>query len=464
VNYLVWVGRVLATAVASCPNVDQMCTFATVATALGFDLDLADVPSLQVPGSPGSSLIRALTDLQGLGLLAFGVYNGVRVNQAGRDASDLGLEALWPSVQAIYLNADAEALLGSLVSHAERQEESHADLAAVDGFAIARSMSWPTEGYEDQRRVHAIHADLLGKDLVTHGITDEALQLPLTPTYAGVVRASVRRPSGQQDSQLAVLRPDESTLLRDMLDYRERSHLANRYDDSFAVAFTGHDGEMSHPGLGSSRNVSMRTLRRFEKLGLLDVISRGESALEFDLVDDIHTRISGLETGPPSAPRPPDSRSGSAPSQPPDSPAGAIARNVFISISERYKQQLGAPLRKALADLGIHGIIVSDEPLAGAAFTPEEKVDHYLDESSAVIVIATADLQEAGGGQYVRSNIADEIARARGRGHLKARICVLKEAGVTLPSNVNPAYEHLDVDDPRPAFERALAQLSAWKV
>jgi pimeloyl-ACP methyl ester carboxylesterase len=136
-------------------------------------------------------------------------------------------------------------------------------------------------------------------------------------------------------------------------------------------------------------------------------------------------------------------------------------RGVFISCSERQKEALGRPFKALLANHGVPGFIVSDEPRPEGAWTPEEKVDAYLDRSDAVVVFATGDL-EAGDDRYTRPNIGDEIGRARSKPHLRNRVCVLKEHGVTLPSNINPAYESLDLAHPEEGFGRALAQLREW--
>jgi pimeloyl-ACP methyl ester carboxylesterase len=136
-------------------------------------------------------------------------------------------------------------------------------------------------------------------------------------------------------------------------------------------------------------------------------------------------------------------------------------RGVFISCSERQKEALGRPFKALLAENGVQGFIVSDEPRPEGTWTPEEKVDAYLDRSEAVVVFATGDL-EAGDDRYTRPNIGDEIGRARSKPHLHNRICVLKEHGVTLPSNINPAYESLDLAHPEEGFQRALAQLREW--
>ncbi len=133
---------------------------------------------------------------------------------------------------------------------------------------------------------------------------------------------------------------------------------------------------------------------------------------------------------------------------------------VFLSVAEGQKVSLARRFRDLLGP-SVEGFIVSDLPLIGDAYTPEEKVDAYLERSHAVVVFATADL-EADTGQFTRPNIADEIGRARSKAHLRNRICVLKQSGVTLPSNTNPAYNHLDPNDPEPAFAAALEQLKSW--
>jgi pimeloyl-ACP methyl ester carboxylesterase len=141
--------------------------------------------------------------------------------------------------------------------------------------------------------------------------------------------------------------------------------------------------------------------------------------------------------------------------------SGQRQPGVFISCSERQKEALARPFKDLLAESGVRGYVVSDEPRPDGTWTPEDKVDAYLDMSDAVVVFATADL-ESGDDRYTRPNIGDEIGRARSKPHLRNRVCVLKEHGVTLPSNINPAYETLDVANRDDAFRRALLQLHAW--
>ncbi len=235
----------------------------------------------------------------------------------------------------------------------------------------------------------------------------------------------------------AGLRPDEVTLFTELIDYHERSSIVGRPDDEFTVAFVGNEGDLTHPGLGHGRPVSMRTLRRFERLGLIEVLSQTDAAMSFALADDFRERWSALT-----------------------SPTEIVAA-VFISVAESKKAKLAWPFRDLLAANGVRGFIVSDEPLLQDTWTPEQKVEAYLDRSSAVVVFATGDLA-ASGDRYTRPNIADEIARARSRRGLRDRVCVLREHGVTLPSNINPAYEGFDPDHPEPAFRRAMQQLATW--
>jgi len=53
---------------------------------------------------------------------------------------------------------------------------------------------------------------------------------------------------------------------------------------------------------------------------------------------------------------------------------------VFVSSSEKFKWQVAAPIRDGLRELGIHPVIVSDEPmLPNVGPEPDAKVDSYLD-------------------------------------------------------------------------------------
>jgi hypothetical protein len=142
------------------------------------------------------------------------------------------------------------------------------------------------------------------------------------------------------------LRSDEVTLFNDLIDYHERSSTVGRLDDEFAVVFIGNEGDLTHPGLGHARRASMRTLRRFEKLGLIEILTQTDAAMTFGLADDFRQRWSSLT-----------------------SPAPTM-RAVFISVAEVQKEKLARPFRDLLGASGVHGFIVSDEPLLDNTWTP----------------------------------------------------------------------------------------------
>jgi hypothetical protein len=143
--------------------------------------------------------------------------------------------------------------------------------------------------------------------------------------------------------------------------------------------------------------------------------------------------------------------------------SGQVA--VFLSCSENFKQAVAWPVRDALAEQGMRGIIVSDEPpLSGTGQDPEAKVESYLSASSAFVALCTADYGLSDGTTFPRASIIDEIELARGRPHLRDRIQVLKSPGVLLPSSINSTYDRLDTARPAGAAEVILKQLEEWGV
>jgi len=135
---------------------------------------------------------------------------------------------------------------------------------------------------------------------------------------------------------------------------------------------------------------------------------------------------------------------------------------VFISCSEKYRESIGHAFRELLESIGIHGIILSEAPRLGRTWTPEEKLGAYLRQADAMLVLPTPDDQMSGSVWHSRQNLYDELGRARTLGRLKHRICVNKSHEVSLPSNLDPAYEPLDLDDIQPAQRAFLRQLRAW--
>jgi len=138
---------------------------------------------------------------------------------------------------------------------------------------------------------------------------------------------------------------------------------------------------------------------------------------------------------------------------------------VFLSCSEKFREAVGWPVRDALAGLGVHGIIVSDEPwLPGTGRDAGAKVESYLDASSAFAALCTADHLISDGTRFPRASIIEEISRAVVRPHLRDRCQILTSPGVLLPSNVGPAGGCLDVDKPACAAEAIVQRLREWGV
>jgi predicted nucleotide-binding protein with TIR-like domain len=126
---------------------------------------------------------------------------------------------------------------------------------------------------------------------------------------------------------------------------------------------------------------------------------------------------------------------------------------------------VAAKLRDALAEVGVWGVIVSDEPLLSrVGWEPGTKVEAYMNASDAVVALCTADDQLADGTVQTRQNIIDEIRLARERPNLRDKVFVAKAQAVRLPSNINPTYERLDPSDLGPLISLVLRQLREWGV
>ena len=138
---------------------------------------------------------------------------------------------------------------------------------------------------------------------------------------------------------------------------------------------------------------------------------------------------------------------------------------VFLSCSEKFKQEVARPVRDALAENGMRGIIVSDEPqLPGTGPDPDAKVDSYLDASSAFVALCTADHGTSDGTRFPQANIIEEIQRASVRPHLRDHCQILRSPGVLLPSSISPTWDRLDTNNPTGAAEVILKQLKEWAV
>jgi hypothetical protein len=138
---------------------------------------------------------------------------------------------------------------------------------------------------------------------------------------------------------------------------------------------------------------------------------------------------------------------------------------VFLSCSEKFKLTIARPIRDGLRKVGVHGVIVSDEPaLPRTGWTADDKVESYLDASDAFLALCTADNELADGTVECRQNIISEIERARKKPHLRDKIMVFKAASVGLPSNIDPIYEKLGAGSIDETIDLIVRQLQTWGV
>jgi hypothetical protein len=135
---------------------------------------------------------------------------------------------------------------------------------------------------------------------------------------------------------------------------------------------------------------------------------------------------------------------------------------VFISGSELYKASVAYGFRDLIDSLGMRPVIVSDAPKLVGTWTPEEKVEAYLDRADVFLALCTPDDHLNDASWQTRQNVIDEVRSARTRPHLKDRICILKEQTVRLPSNLSAVYDRLVLDDLRGGFEAFLGQIALW--
>ena len=104
---------------------------------------------------------------------------------------------------------------------------------------------------------------------------------------------------------------------------------------------------------------------------------------------------------------------------------------VFLSCSEKFKQELAWPVRDMLAARDLRAIIVTDEPpLLGTGGDDEAKLESYLSACSAFVALCTADHKLSDGAMYPRVNIADEIQRAYSHPQLRDHAQILTSPGV----------------------------------
>lgn len=370
------------------------------------------------------------------------LYDGRGTGSSQRDVDDVGLDGMLRDLEAVVADANLErfALLGyyfttpAAIAYAERNPD-HITKVALFGGSLRGEMLFSTP-------------------------FSQALMTLIDRDWDAAIESAARAWtgwSGTEDERLAVETYRDSAtpaMARMLVNAAHDIDVSAEAANVKAPALVIHRHDERQLPLGVSQEVAAAlpdaTLLRLE----------GTSGLLFldDPDADVEVLLDFLTEHPHRAAEFAPSADRSLPRLDGDTPA------VFISCSERQKEALGLPFKSLLADNGLRGFLVSDEPRPDGTWTPEEKVDAYLARSDAVVVFATGDLDAAGGDRYTRPNIGDEIGRARAEPHLRNRVVVLKEHGVTLPSNINPAYESLDPAHPEQGFERALGQLREWGV
>jgi hypothetical protein len=136
---------------------------------------------------------------------------------------------------------------------------------------------------------------------------------------------------------------------------------------------------------------------------------------------------------------------------------------VLISYSSRLQEKVAKPVAELLRPHGLRPILVGEEPLpAGVDSTPNAKVSYFFDHADMAVYLATPDDRLESGEVHTRPNIVDEHRMGLERGHLKNKLLVFKAPEVTLPSNINPVFERLPLEDPEWIAERVIEQAAVW--
>lgn len=139
---------------------------------------------------------------------------------------------------------------------------------------------------------------------------------------------------------------------------------------------------------------------------------------------------------------------------------------ILISYSGAHEAQAAKPVAEGLSrDTGVRVVLVGEEPLPpDIASTPQNKVDWYFRHADMVVYLATPDDRLESGEVRTRQNIIDEHRLGQSLPHLEHRLMVFKSSEVTLPSNINPVYERLPLDDVPWLVDKIVEQARVWGV
>lgn len=139
---------------------------------------------------------------------------------------------------------------------------------------------------------------------------------------------------------------------------------------------------------------------------------------------------------------------------------------IFIAHSNKFRSGLTEKIARMIEEsTAAVAVIVENMPRPETpSWDPEGKVNHYLRHADMFVALLTPDNELKSGEIEHRHNVTHEIATARSMPHLEQKIQVLSVKGVSIPSNINPAYDELELDDPRKAFSLIVNQAMEWGV
>jgi hypothetical protein len=138
---------------------------------------------------------------------------------------------------------------------------------------------------------------------------------------------------------------------------------------------------------------------------------------------------------------------------------------VIVSYSVGFQGTVADPVATRLEARGFRAILVGKEPLPqNIESNPNNKVEWFFRHADMAVFLATPDDRLESGEVHTRPNIIDEHRLGQQLPHLRQRLLVFKAEEVRLPSNINPAYEQLPLDDPEWIVGKILDQARVWGV
>lgn len=138
---------------------------------------------------------------------------------------------------------------------------------------------------------------------------------------------------------------------------------------------------------------------------------------------------------------------------------------IVLSYSVRFHEGVANPVAQRLEQHGFRTVRVGEEPLPPHVDSdPNTKVEWFFRHADMAVFLATPDDRLESGEVHTRPNIIDEHRLGQQLPHLSQRLLVFKAEEVKLPSNINPVYERLPLDDPDWIVEKIVAQARNWGV